>query len=155
MHTNIDVLQRLYDGLNRHDAGVIATCYHPEATFEDIAFRLDGRPHIHAMWQMICEGDIRVDVQSLEADGRGGRSRIVCTYTFSETGRPVRNEIQSRFTFDGDVIKGEWDDCDPKRWATQALGGISGFLAGRSEFLRRRKAKGKLDRYIASHRIPA
>jgi hypothetical protein len=153
MHQNVDLLRRLYDSLDWHDASAMAACYHAGATFEDIAFRLDGRPRIHAMWRMICEGDIRVDIQALEADSRHGRARIVATYTFSETNRQVRNEIESRFDFEDDVIRTQQDDCDPKKWAAMAFGGIKGFFAGRSERRRRKAAKDKLDRYIKKNRI--
>lgn len=35
-----------------------AACYHPDATFEDIAFPLRGKKQIHGMWHMIAETDL-------------------------------------------------------------------------------------------------
>jgi hypothetical protein len=147
MHRNVELLQRFYDGVHRRQASEIAACYAPAATFEDIAFCLEGQPDIAAMWQMICEGDICVHVDSLEAGERSGTARIVAWYTFSDTKRLVRNEIRSDFTFQDGLISAQHDDCDPKKWAAMAFGGVKGFIAGRNESKRRKAAQEKLDRY--------
>ena len=54
MHPNATVLHRLFTALNNDDHVTMAACYDPEATFHDIAFHLQRRPRIHAMWHMIC-----------------------------------------------------------------------------------------------------
>jgi len=133
----------------------MAECYHVEATFKDIAFDLRGRERIHAMWRMVCAGDIRAAIQTVEASHASGRATLVDTYTFGaqrepfKPGRPVRNEIESRFVFRDGLILQQHDLCDARAWAAQALGGPLGFAAGRVQFLRTRNAKNKLDAFVA------
>jgi len=71
--------------------------------------------------------------------------------TFSSTGRKVHNVIESRFRFSNGVIIDHQDSCDARLWAKMALGGVSGFLAGRFRFLRASKAKSLLQAFIAVH----
>ena len=60
------IAERLFDALDRHDHESMATCYSETATFHDIAFDLRGKRRIHAMWHMICEGDIHCTYEVLE-----------------------------------------------------------------------------------------
>ena len=70
MHTNGVLLQRLFTALDDHDHRTMAGCYHPAATFRDIAFDLAGESEIRAMWHMICENtDIRATFEVLHAAG--------------------------------------------------------------------------------------
>ena len=70
MHANADLLQRLYSALDRHDHPTMASCYHPEAGFRDIAFNLQGIKKIHSMWHMISETDIRAEFEVIDATDR-------------------------------------------------------------------------------------
>jgi hypothetical protein len=151
MHPHAALLDKLFTSLDRHDHQAMAGCYHPAATFRDIAFDLKGKRQIHAMWHMICEGDLRVTVETATAADDGGRARLVDEYTFSSTGRRVRNPIDSHFRFHNGLIVEQRDECDPRAWAAMALGGVSGFLAGRSRLLRARKAAKKLEDFISHH----
>ncbi len=151
MHPNRLLLHNLFTSLNRHDHESMAECYHSSATFRDIAFTLSGKRHIHAMWHMICQGDIRAAFDVIDADDRAGRVSVIDEYTFSDTGRPVRNVIESRFRFADGVIVAQRDYCDARAWARMAIGGIKGFLAGRSHRLRSKKAHGKLRAFIRQH----
>jgi hypothetical protein len=54
MDPNGGLLQRLYTSLDRHAAAEMTDAYAVTATFRDIAFDLQGRPQIGAMWDMIC-----------------------------------------------------------------------------------------------------
>jgi hypothetical protein len=158
VHANRILLSRLFTALGEHDHATMASCYHVDAHFRDIAFDLEGRMQIHSMWHMICSGDIEVDFEIVEADKLGGHARLVDTYTFGASqkppkpGRRVRNAIESRFQFEDGLILRHDDDCDPKAWARSALGrGIAGFLAGRIRFLRSRKARALLAAFVDSH----
>jgi uncharacterized protein len=151
MHTNAILLQRLFTSLDQHDHRSMADCYHPEARFTDIAFDLRGENKIHAMWHMICQGDIRATFELLDADDYNGRVSLVDDYTFTSTGHRVHNVIDSHFSFrDGRIIEHR-DSCDPRVWAAMALGGTSGFFAGRFRFLRSFKAQKMLDAFIEEH----
>jgi len=150
-HPNADVLTRLFTSLNRHDHAAMADCYDENATFSDIAFDLNGRKQIHAMWHMICEGDIQTRFEIVEVDERRAVAQVVDDYTFRSKGRKVHNLIQSRFRFENGRIVDQEDICDTRQWASMALGGIAGFLAGRLSFVRRGKARRTLDAFIATH----
>lgn len=151
MHPNAQLLTTLFQCLNTHDHQGMADCYHDHATFRDIAFTLNGKRQIHAMWDMACsvnkagvKSDIVENVQELTANDSTGHVVVIDDYTFRDTMRKVHNKITSTIEFrDGKIIK-QTDDCDPVCWARQAIGGIRGFLAGRVSFIRRGKAMKKL-----------
>jgi ketosteroid isomerase-like protein len=152
MHPNTELLARLFAALNQHDHRAMAACYHPAATFHDIAFELRTSKRIHGMWHMICAGsDISATVQSVHADDLKGRASVVDEYTFRDTGRRVRNVIDSRFRFEDGLIIEQVDTCDPRAWARMALGGITGFVAGRVRLLRSWKANRKLQAVLGAH----
>ena len=151
MHANALLLQRLFSSLDRRDHETVATCYHSEATFQDIAFSLHGQKEIHDMWRMICAGDIHTTFEVVHADDETGRARVIDEYTFSDTGRKVRNVIDSQFTFKDHLVFQHRDECDAQEWAAMAMGGFSGFLAGRIAPLRRLKARMKLKKFVEEH----
>jgi hypothetical protein len=152
MHPNALLLQRLFSSLDRRDDQAMAACYHSAATFKDIAFDLHGKAEIHAMWQMICAGDIRATFEVVHADDRSGHVRVIDDYTFSETRRRVKNVIDSRFVFKDDLVIEHLDTCDPREWASMALGGFRGFLAGRVAPLRKFMAGRKLKQFVEQRR---
>lgn len=148
MHRNAELLNHLFTSLNRHDYAKMTECYGLKAQFHDIAFHLYGRDQIGLMWRMICEGDIRADFRIVDANERGGTVELIDEYTFPDTGRPVRNRIQSRFRFRDGRVEEQRDSCDPKAWAAMAIGGPGGFIAGRIPLVRRWKARSKLSQYV-------
>lgn len=155
MHPNGTLLQRLYSALDRHDHQAMGACYHPtkEVVFHDIAFDLADRKRILAMWHMICaDTDIKATFEVIHADDREGRVSLVDEYTFKNTGRSIRNVIDSRFHLaDGYIIEHR-DFCDERAWASQAFSpGLMAFFAGRIRLLRSLIAKSKLDAFIRKH----
>src|SRR4029077_18156562 len=92
---------------------------------------------VAAMWRMLCErgGDLRVVASNIEADASTGHAHWDATYTFSLTGRRVRNAINATFDFrDGRIVRHE-DRFNLYRWARQALGGkgtLLGWLGARA-----------------------
>lgn len=157
MHSNADVLTRLFTALDEHDHLTMAACYHPDAHFRDIAFDLRGQRQIHAMWHMVSESDIRVTIEQIDARDGEGYARFIDVYTFGagrgsrRAGRLVRNPIESRFWFeDGQIIR-QLDSCDSRAWANAALGGVGGWLAGRVRPLRSFVAQKKLHAFVDRH----
>jgi hypothetical protein len=126
-------------------------CYDENACFRDIAFHLKGRKQICSMWHMICQGDIRCTFEVIAADDSEGVVRLLDEYTFTDTGRHVRNPIESRFRFARGKILSQSDACDSRAWATMALGGVSGYVAGRLRFVRAWKAHRKLAKFVREH----
>ena len=90
---------------------------------------LDG-DEVRAMWRMLCERgtDLVVTHSDVETDEYGS-ARWVASYTFSATGRPVRNEIEARFRFADGLIAEHDDRFDLWKWTRQALG-TTGLLLG-------------------------
>ncbi len=156
MHTNAVLLQRLFSSLNQHNHEAMAACYHSKASFTDIAFDLRGKQQIHAMWHMICQpddhtSDIHIMFNVIHADDRSGWVNLVDDYTFSSTRRKVTNVIDSHFCFEDGLIVKQHDFCDPRAWASMAVGGFSGFLAAQLHFLRSFKARRMLYRFVDNH----
>lgn len=151
MHPHGALIETLYTCLDRKDHRGMADCYHPDATFEDIAFSLSGRKRIQAMWHLIAETDLRATFRVLHADDATAVAELVDEYTFRATGRRVRNEIRSNFRFrDGHIIEHR-DTCDALRWGVQALGPVKGVLSWILPFTRRAKARKTLDAFLANH----
>jgi len=153
MHSNAIVIERLFTSLDRHDPRALADCYDDNATFHDIAFDLKGKEEILSMWRMITSGDIRTTIEQIDADDCMGSARVVDEYTFRETGRPVRNVIESHFRFRDGRILDHRDTCDPRAWGAMALGGMPGFLAGRLRFIRKWAARRTLSDFSRHHTV--
>jgi uncharacterized protein len=120
-----DLIERFYAAFNRRDGDAMAACYAPNATFVDPAFgRLDAE-QTRAMWQMLTSqaDDLTVELVEHEFDGATASARWIARYTFTRTGRPVVNDVRSKFKFDADgLIVEQVDKFRFYRWARQALG---------------------------------
>lgn len=149
-------IDRLYAAMNAGDGDAMAACYAPDATFEDPAFgHLEGGRG-QAMWRMLCAragGNLRVTLVERRAEPGGtGTAHWLADYVFTDTGRPVHNDVQASFVFDDDgLIAMHRDRFDLRVWGGQALGPIPGLL-GYTPLLgiliRRRTGK-RLDAFIA------
>jgi ketosteroid isomerase-like protein len=156
MHPNAELLRTLYTCLSHKDADGMAACYHPDATFHDIAFDLSGRDQIHAMWDMVRHAQgFKATFKIIGADDEKGSADLVDDYVFGATGRHVRNVIHSEFTFRDGLIHQHRDSCDAFSWSIQALGPVKGAVAWLVPALRRGMARKKLDAFIGQHRAEA
>lgn len=158
MSENEALIHRLFSHLSDQDPKAMEDCYHPDATFKDIAFTLEGRGQIRAMWDMICikgtpdkprKSDIEAKVMEASANEDSGRALVIDSYTFGgdggdDKGRRVVNKIESKFEFRDGLIFRQIDVCDRKEWARKAYGGITGFLLGHLGFVVRLMAMRKL-----------
>lgn len=140
MHPNARLLESFYRSFAERDATGMAACYHPEVHFTDEVFDLHG-DEAGAMWAMLCERgkDLKIEFRDVEADDAGGRAHWEATYTFSATGRRVRNSIDARFEFEDGRIVRHVDTFDFWKWSRQALG-LPGMLLGWSGYLRAKVA---------------
>lgn len=151
MHTNGVLLEKLFQSLNEKDHHNMAMCYHTDAEFKDIAFKLNGRKQIHSMWHMISESDLHASFDILSVDDETGTVDLTDDYTFRDTGRPVHNVIRSEFRFrDGLIIKHN-DSCDAFDWGVQALGPVKGFISWLVPATRRSKASSILEKFVNEH----
>jgi ketosteroid isomerase-like protein len=123
-HANVELIERFYSALSARDGAAMARCYGPQATFEDPAFGKLDAGDAGAMWRMLTSraDDLTVEVSEIDADDEAGSARWVAQYTFTQTGRPVVNDIRASFRFDDGLISEHRDRFDWWRWARQALG---------------------------------
>ncbi|PJJ53168.1 nuclear transport factor 2 family protein [Hymenobacter chitinivorans] len=141
MHPHEELLHRFYQSFQRRDHAAMASCYHPEATFDDAAFSLQGAD-IGLMWRMLIERgkDMQLTYNHIQADDQQGRAVWDAHYSFSQTKRRVHNHINARFTFKDGKILTHHDQFNFWRWSRQALGPI-GWLLGWTSFLQSKVRK--------------
>ena len=155
---NDELIERFYAAFARGDGAAMAACYAPDVHFHDPAFGdLHGRL-AGAMWRMLASTarDFRLELLEHDADATTGSAHWVAHYTFSQTGRPVVNDVHAAFRFAGGLIVNHVDTFDFHRWAGQALG-PRGRLLGGTSFLRnavQRRARARLDEFVASQGAP-
>ena len=150
---NDSLIQSFYGAFAAKDGASMAACYAPDVSFSDPVF-----PDLHgaeagAMWRMLTSRstDLRVELLEHEADGDRGSARWQAHYTFTQTGRPVVNDIRASFRFADGLIAEHRDEFDFYRWARQALG-PTGLILGWTPIVRsavRRRARASLDEFLA------
>lgn len=147
-----DLIERFYGAFAQCDGASMASCYAPQATFSDPVFvGLDAR-EAGGMWRMLTSQatDLRVELLEHSTDGERGSAHWRAHYTFSQTGRPVINDVHASFRFADGLIAEHIDEFDFYRWARQALG-IQGLLLGWTPVLRgavRSRARGSLEQFL-------
>lgn len=148
----VGVIERFYGAFAQRDGAAMEACYAPDVHFSDPVFTDLHGPEAGAMWRMLTERatDLRVELLEHQADGDQGSAHWRASYTFSQTGRAVVNDVHASLRFDDGLIADHVDDFDFHRWARQALG-PSGLLLGWTPPLRnavRRRARAGLDEYL-------
>ena len=152
--SNVALLDEFYAAFARLDGVAMAQCYAPDATFSDPVFVGLRGEQPGGMWRMLTSRakDLTVDLVARDADETSGTAHWVAHYQFAQTGRPVVNDVQSRFRFVDGLIAEQVDEFDFHRWSRQALG-LPGLLLGWTPMLRRSvqgKARAGLDKYLAA-----
>ena len=148
------LIERFYAAFARGDGAAMAACYAPGVHFRDPAFGDLHGPEAGAMWRMLASSarDFRLELLEHGSDATGGTAHWLAHYTFSQTARPVVNDVRATFRFSDGLIADHVDDFDFARWAGQALG-LRGRLLGRTAFLRRtvqQRARARLADFVAS-----
>ena len=162
MHPNQATLEKFYAAFAQLDADTMATCYAPDAQFDDEAFSLRGHREVTGMWHMLCAAtqakgrDVwRLESSGVQADASGGRAHWEAHYRFSATGRLVHNQIDGVFEFDTHgLITRHRDRFSFWSWSRQALG-TPGLLLGWTPFLKRKvraQAAANLQKFLAQPR---
>ena len=129
-----ELIERFYAAFDKCDGDAMAACYAPGARFSDPVFPDLNGDEPGAMWRMLTSQatDLRIELLEHTADTAHWRAH----YTFSQTGRPVVNDVRARFRFDGDgLIEDHRDEFSFHTWARQALG-APGLLLGWTPLLR-------------------
>lgn len=124
MADNVQVIQDLYEAMDRHDGDAMASIYDPDGRFRDPAFGELTGAEAGDMWRMLTARaeDLSVELAEHSAEGDSGDARWIARYTFTRTGRPVTNDVRARFRFrDGRIVE-HVDSFPFWAWARQALG---------------------------------
>ena len=151
--SNEALIRKFYGAFDRRDGETMAACYAPGAHFSDPVFTDLNGDEPGAMWRMLTgrADDLRVELLEHEADGDTGSARWLARYTFTQTGRPVVNDVRATFRFRDGLIAEHRDEFGFHRWAKQALG-PTGLLLGWTPVLRsatRKRARAGLDEFMA------
>jgi ketosteroid isomerase-like protein len=149
-----ELIQRFYAAFDRRDGDAMAACYAPDARFSDPVFPDLRGSRPGDMWRMLTSQarELRVELLEHVADETTGSAHWRAHYVFTQTGRPVVNDVRATFRFAGGLIAEHTDAFGFHRWARQALG-TSGLLLGWTPLLRsavRKRAVASLDRFAAS-----
>ena len=157
MHPHAQWVEKFYSAFQKRDAAAMADCYAPGATFSDPVFLNLKDKEISAMWRMLCERgkDLSIEFNILDADDRSIKAHWDAVYTFSATGRRVRNSIDAYFEFKNGKIILHRDSFNLWKWTRMALG-FKGWLLGWSPLVQnvvRKQARKSLEKYIEHERI--
>jgi ketosteroid isomerase-like protein len=153
MSSNESLIERFYGAFADKDGAAMAVCYAPDVRFSDPVFPDLRGEEAGAMWRMLTgqARDLRIELLEREADDDRGSARWRAHYTFTQTGRPVVNDVRAAFRFEDGLIAEHTDAFDFHRWARQALG-PTGLLLGWTPIVRsavRRRARASLDEFRA------
>ena len=150
---NKRLIERFYEAFDKHDGDAMAACYAPQVRFSDPVFPGLKNDEPGAMWRMLTAraDDLRVELLEHDADETSGSAHWKATYTFTQTGRPVLNDVQARFRFQDGLIAQHEDSFSFHRWSRQALG-TPGLLLGWTPILKgatRKRARAQLDQFLS------
>ena len=132
------VAQRFYDAFTVRDHYTMGLLYAEHATFSDPVFPLLNVKGTRLMWQMLlsrAEDDFSIEANVLEDSPSRTRVNWVAQYTFSATGRPVTNRVQTEMQLVAGKIVRQQDTFSLWRWSAQALG-AKGALLGWTPIVR-------------------
>jgi ketosteroid isomerase-like protein len=150
------VIEAFYGAFAQRDGAAMAACYAPDVRFSDPVFTDLRGPEAGAMWRMLTErgSDLRVELLAHEAHEQRGSAHWRAHYTFSQTGRPVVNDVHASMRFADGLIVEHVDSFSFYSWARQALGPL-GLTLGWTPLVKagvRRKARASLDEFVAAGR---
>jgi ketosteroid isomerase-like protein len=146
------VAERFYSAFAARDWRAMGALYADDARFSDPAFVDLDAVEVRAMWRMLISRgtDLKLHYRVLNETVDSAQVHWTARYTFTQTGRPVVNEIDARLQLrDGNIVR-HVDVFDFHRWARQALG-APGLLLGWTPFFRRKvqaKARAGLRQYM-------
>jgi ketosteroid isomerase-like protein len=148
--TGVDdrLIERFYAAFDARDGETMAECYASGAHFSDPVFPDLNGEEPGAMWRMLTAQATELRIELLEHTEDTAQWRA--HYVFSQTGRPVVNDVRASFRFADGLIADHRDEFSFHRWARQALG-TPGLVLGWTPLLRsqvRRKAAASLASFM-------
>lgn len=160
--TPVQVAEEFYSAFSKLDYRTMGALYNENTTaiFADPVFGFLNTSQARAMWEMLSLASLsyskKTGVTPLQvkyeiAGVRGNKVHVRwgAEYTYSETGRFVRNYIETVMTVENGKIVNQRDQFDLCVWADMALGRPKSF-ACHMPFLIRSKSNKTLQAYMAS-----
>lgn len=153
--SNDATIVAFYEAFAARNGAAMAALYAPDAKFSDPVFTGLTGDEPGMMWKMLTEraDDLKIELAEHSASEESGTARWIATYSFTQTGRKVVNDVHAHFRFQDGLITEHMDDFSFYKWSRQALG-PSGALLGWTPIIRgavQKKARAGLDQYIAAH----
>ena len=136
------LIETFYTAFQKRDAETMVSCYHDNIIFQDPAFGKLNSGDAKAMWRMLCQNaiDVEIEFSNIHASLKKGAAHWEAWYSFSKTGRKVYNVVEAEFEFKDSKIIKHTDTFNLHKWASQAMG-WSGKLLGGTLFFKK-KIKG-------------
>jgi ketosteroid isomerase-like protein len=153
METNDQVVRRFYTAFQSLDYKTMQDCYSDDIVFSDPVFMVLKGEEAKCMWEMLCTTakDFSLTFSDIELlDDEYATCRWTATYTFSQTGNKVVNNIKAYMKLENGKIIEHSDAFRLSKWIEQALG-WKGVLFGWTGFMKRavqKKAKLSLYRFM-------
>jgi ketosteroid isomerase-like protein len=148
-----ELIDTFYNAFVAGDGEAMVACYADDIIFEDPVFGELHGADAGDMWRMLCENatDLRIEHKVLDVSDTAATVNWIADYTFSATGRSVRNDVTAKLQFKDGKIVDHRDSFSIWKWSSQALG-VPGKLLGWSPPLKskvRKMAKGNLAAFQA------
>ena len=152
MSDNERVIERFYAAFGERDGDTMAACYAPQVTFWDPVF-LDLRGHeAGAMWRMLTgqATDLRIELLEHEARDERGSAQWRAHCTFTQTGRPVVNNVSASLRFaDGQIVEHRDYSTSTAGRARRSARPACCWAGRRSCETRSARARASLDEFLA------
>jgi ketosteroid isomerase-like protein len=151
---NKELISDFYAAFGRRDGDAMAAAYAPDAHFWDPAFHDLNGAEPGEMWRMLTSRaeDLKIELLAHDATDSGGTANWKATYTFTQTGRKVVNNVEAEFIIVDGKIKDHHDEFSFYKWSMQALG-LPGLLLGWTPIISgavNKKARAGLDEFMES-----
>jgi ketosteroid isomerase-like protein len=137
-----DIIEQFYTAFAQQDAEKMVSFYADEIVFSDPAFGTLKGEKVKNMWRMLMSGknNTVVTFGDISSDEDTVVAKWSATYTFSQTGKSVVNNVCAKFVLDGEKIVAHHDNFNLHKWAKQALG-FKGWLMGGTGFFQKQLNK--------------
>ena len=139
MNQNEQIVFDFYTAFQNLDAEKMVSHYEKSILFEDPAFGELHGEGAKNMWRMLCKNaqDLNITFSIIGSKENKVTAHWDAEYTFSRTGKLVKNSIDATFTLQNSKIIDHRDHFDLWKWSRQALG-VSGLLLGWSPFFKKK-----------------
>ncbi len=119
-----------YNALADRDGEGMAACYSDDIVFEDPAFGELRGADAGDMWRMLCSSDTDLAITHTIVSATDSLviANWIAEYTFTATGRAVRNDVTATMKVENGKIVDHRDVFDFWKWSSQALGAPGKFL---------------------------